>query len=74
MSREQRVHAEANRLSAIAGTYGNVFDGFAVTESLLIPRRTEVFAAMEKITSGVFSVSERPFHSANPDTAGVPAS
>jgi hypothetical protein len=45
--KSQRVHAPAIRLSPAAGTYGNVFDGFEVTDSLPIPRRTGVFAAME---------------------------
>jgi len=55
-----------------AGTYGKTFDGFDVTESLPIPRRIGAFAAIENITSGALSVSERPFHSAKPNTAGVP--
>jgi hypothetical protein len=38
------------------------------------PETNGVFAAMENITSGALSVSERLFHSANPNTAGVPTS
>jgi hypothetical protein len=45
-----------------------------VTDSLPIPSRTGVFAAMLNITSGALSVSERPFYSAKPNTAGVPTS
>jgi hypothetical protein len=33
-----------------------------------------VFAAVENITSGALSVSERPFHSAKPSSACVPTS
>jgi hypothetical protein len=47
------------RLSPAAGTYGNVFDGFEVTDSLPIPRLKSVFAAMENMTLGALSVSER---------------
>jgi hypothetical protein len=36
--------------------YGNVFEGFEVTDSLPMPRRTGVFAAMENLTSGALSV------------------
>lgn len=49
MSSVKRVHAPAFRLSLAAGTYGNVFDGFDVTDSLPIPRLTGVFAAMENM-------------------------
>lgn len=59
---------------AALGTYGNVFDGFEVTDSLPIPSRTGAFAARENMTSGALSVRERPFHPANPNTAGVPTS
>jgi hypothetical protein len=52
----------------------DVFDGFEVTESLPIPRRTGAFAAMENMPSGALSESERPFHPANPNAAGVPTS
>ena len=52
--------------------YGNTFVGLAVSDSLPMPRPTGVFAAMLNITSGVLSVNERPFHSANPNAAGVP--
>ena len=57
-----------------AGTYGKVFDGFDITDSLPIPRLTGAFAAMENMTFGALSVRERPFHSAKPNTAGVPTS
>jgi hypothetical protein len=57
-----------------AGTYGEVFDGFEVTDSLPIPRLTGAFAARENMTFGALSARERPFHSANPKTAGVPTS
>ena len=73
-SRAKRVHAPAVMLSPAAGTYGNVFDGFDVTDSLPIPRLMGVFAATENITLGALSVSERPFHSTNPNAAGVPTS
>jgi hypothetical protein len=43
-----------------------------VTDSLPIPTRTGAFAAIENMTSGALSVSERPFHSAKLNTAGVP--
>jgi hypothetical protein len=42
-----------------------------VTGSLPIPRLTGVFAAMENMTLGALSMSERPFHSAKPNAAGV---
>lgn len=45
---------------------------FEATDSLAIPRRTGVFAARENMTLGALSVSERPFHSANPNTRGAP--
>ncbi|MGA2421103.1 MAG: hypothetical protein ABSG69_13565 [Candidatus Acidiferrum sp.] len=51
----KRAQAVAARLSPAAGTYGNVFDGFKVTDSLPIPRRTGVFATSENITSGALS-------------------
>jgi hypothetical protein len=54
------------------GTYGNVLDGLRVTDSLPMPRRIGVLAAVESITSGALSVSARPFHSAKPNEAGVP--
>ncbi|MGP6192183.1 MAG: hypothetical protein ACLPSH_19415 [Vulcanimicrobiaceae bacterium] len=53
------------------GTYGKVFDGLDVTDSLPIPRRTGAFDAKENMTSGALSVSARPFHSAKPKVAGV---
>ncbi len=53
------------------GTYGNFLEGFVVTDSLPIPRLTGMFAARLNITSGALSVSERPFHPANPNVAGV---
>lgn len=67
-------HAPAVRVSPAAGTYGNVFDGLEVTDSLPIPRLTGVLAAMENMTLGALSVSERPFHSRKPNEAGVPTS
>ncbi len=57
---------------AIFGTYGKVADGFDVTDSLPMPSPMGAFAAMENMTSGALSVSDRPFHSARPNTAGVP--
>ena len=44
------------RSQVAAGTYGKVFDGFDVTDSLPIPRLTGVFAAMENMTFGTLSV------------------
>ena len=55
-----------------AGTYGNIFEGFDETDSLPIPSRMGVFEAIVNITSDALSVNERPFHSANPNAAGVP--
>lgn len=46
-------------------------DGFAVTGSLSIPRRTGVLAGMENMTSGALSVGERPFHAAKPNEADL---
>lgn len=43
-----------------------------VTDSLPIPRRTGVLSANENITSGALSLSDRPFHTAKPNTDGVP--
>ena len=57
-----------------AGTYGKIFDGFEMTDSLPIPRLTGAFAPIENMTFGALSVSERPFHSANPNAAAVPTS
>lgn len=51
--------------SLTAGTYGKVVDGFEVTESLPIPRRTGVLAAIENITSGALSVQLAEMHPAN---------
>jgi hypothetical protein len=39
-------------------------EGFAVTDSLPIPRRTRVLAAMLNITSGALSVKDVPFDEA----------
>jgi hypothetical protein len=70
----KRVYARAVRLLPAAGTYGNVLDGFEVTDSLPIPTLTGVFAAMENMTLGALSVTERPFHSKKANDAGVPTS
>jgi hypothetical protein len=53
----RRLHAPATPLSPAAGTYGNVFVGFDVTDSLPIPSRTGVFDARENMTSGALSVT-----------------
>jgi hypothetical protein len=55
------------------GTYGKIVEGFDVTDSLPIPRLIGVFAAVENMTFGALSVSDRPFHSTKPNDAGGPA-
>jgi hypothetical protein len=57
---------------ATGGTYGNASEGLEVTDSLPMPKLIGVFNARENITLGALSVRDRPFHSANPKTAGVP--
>lgn len=58
--------------AAAAGTYGKFARGFEVTDSFPMPSRIGAFAASVNITSGALSISDRPFHSSNPNDADVP--
>jgi len=71
---EGRFSREPTGSQEAEGTQGKVVDGLDVTDSLPIPRLRGVFDAIENITFGALSVRERPFHSAKPNTAGVPTS
>jgi hypothetical protein len=75
VAHQRRKSYAASRPSVgSAGTYGKVVVGFDVTDSLPIPRLMGLFAAMENMTFGALSMSDRPFHSANPNAARVPTS
>ena len=74
IDRGRRVYAPAYPTFTGSRNVGKRLRRFEVTDSLPIPRRTGVFAARENMTSGALSVSERPFHSTNPNAAGVPTS